>query len=53
MNALIHFKKRLWTPLQHNASNGKILFAWSDLDYKKHWDNFVAIKYPVSIKFGE
>lgn len=51
MNALIHFKKRLWTPMPLEASNGKILFAWSDFDYNKNWTEFVAIKYPVSIKF--
>lgn len=51
MNTLIHFKKRLWEPLRLTASNGKILFAWSDLDYRKNWNQFVLIKYPVSIKF--
>jgi hypothetical protein len=51
MNALINFKRKLWTPLDSHASNGKILFAWSDYDYRKNWDSFVLIKYPVSIKF--
>lgn len=51
MNALIHFQKQLWTPLPLKASNAKILFAWSDYDYGRNWSDFVAIKYPVSIKF--
>jgi hypothetical protein len=53
MNALIHFKLGLWSELPSHASNSKYLFAWSDYDYRKNWDNFVLIKYPVSIKFGQ
>jgi hypothetical protein len=51
MNALLHFKHGLWSTLPSATTHGKMLFAWSDVDFRKHWDKFVLIKYPVSIKF--
>lgn len=50
MQLFFDFKYNLVKPLPIKASNDKILFGWSDVDYSgTTWRNFCLIKYPTSI----
>ena len=55
MNILFHFKYKLWETLPIKASNGKILFDWSELnqDHPTTWREYCLLKYPVSIGFDD
>ena len=55
MNLLFHFKYRLWETLPIKASNGKILFDWSEVNqsYYTTWREYCFIKYPVTINFED
>ena len=55
MNLLFHFKYRLWDTLPIKASNGKILFDWSEVNqsYYTTWREYCFIKYPVTINFED
>lgn len=53
MNAVLHFKRKLWSPFPTKAVNGKFLFDWCELNRgsSAHWTEYCALKYPVTIRF--
>jgi hypothetical protein len=55
MNLLLHFKYRFWEMLPIKASNGKILFDWSEVNqtYYTTWREYCFVKYPVTINFED
>jgi hypothetical protein len=55
MNILFHFKYKLWERLPIKASNGKILFDWSELnqDHPTTWREYCLLKYPATILFDD
>jgi len=55
MNILFHFKYKLWERLPIKASNGKILFDWSELnqDHATTWREYCLLKYPATILFDD
>ena len=54
MNIIFHFKYNLWERLPINASNGKILFDWSELNNEgTNWRKYCFIKYPATISFED
>ena len=55
MNLLFHFKYRLWNNLPIKASNGKIMFDWSEVNqsYYTNWREYCFVKYPVTINFED
>lgn len=55
MNLLFHFKYRLWNNLPIKASNGKIMFDWSEVNqsYYTTWREYCFVKYPVTINFED
>ena len=55
MNLLFHFKYKLWQRLPVNASNGKFLFDWCELNqkYNTTWRDYCFLKYSVSISFED
>ena len=55
MNILFHFKYKLWERLPIQASNGKILFDWCELNQEHFttWRDYCLLKYPVSIGFDD
>jgi len=55
MNLLLHFKYKLWKKIPQKASNGKILFDWSEVitSNKVTWRDYCLIKYPVTIQFDD
>jgi hypothetical protein len=54
MNIVLHFQHKLWCPFPWKTSQEKYLFDWCELNHKgTHWKQYCAIKYPVTIGFGE
>jgi hypothetical protein len=54
MNIILHFKYKLWERLPIMASNGKILFDWSELNNPgTNWREYCLIKYPAFINFED
>jgi hypothetical protein len=59
MNAVLHFKHGCWVPFPATApvggveAGGKFLFDWCELNRGPHakWDEYIFLKYPVTIKF--
>lgn len=51
MNLLFHFKYKLWQPFPEKASNGKIIFNWTELSGQenKTWRDYCFVKYSVTI----
>jgi len=49
MNAVIHFRHRLWEPFPRRAA-GRILFEWSEInqDYPTTWEDYYFLKYSVT-----
>lgn len=48
MNVVIHFKMKKWYALPLYAKNNKILFDWSEHNRGGRWQDYCAMKYPVS-----
>ena len=54
MNIMFHFKYHLWERFPIIASNGKILFDWSELNNPNTtWNDYCYIKYPATISFED
>ena len=54
MNIMFHFKYHLWERFPIMASNGKILFDWSELNNPNTtWNDYCFIKYPATISFED
>jgi hypothetical protein len=51
MNLYIHFKYNLWTRFPKNATNGKVLFDWCEINnpLRSTWRDYCFLKYPVTI----
>jgi len=54
INIMFHFKYHLWERFPIIASNGKILFDWSELNNPNTtWNDYCYIKYPATISFED
>ena len=49
MNVVIHFKMKKWYALPLYATNNKILFDWSEYNRGGKWNDYCALKYPVTM----
>jgi hypothetical protein len=49
MNVVIHFKMKKWYALPLYAKNDKILFDWCEYNRGGRWQDYCALKYPVTI----
>lgn len=49
MNVVIHFTMKKWYALPLYATNKKILFDWCEYNRGGKWNDYCALKYPVTL----